>query len=150
MTEVIKKKIEVGIDEELDEYLFLTNEETFLWTPLPFRKSSKPKSEWLTFRLKGKTGLQFIKDEDNLSYKSEKGALKTASGTSKLETLRTHIKDWKNAYDKKGNEIKFMSGNNGVSKKLLDKFPPKLMNEVYEAINRQSTMSEEELTGLEF
>jgi len=148
-TEVIEKKIDKDTEEELRDYCLFTDDETFPWVPKVVRKSNMPRSEWPIFTLKGKVGSQFIKDEDDLAYKTDKKGLRTASGTAKWETLKSHIKGWKNVKDRKGREIKYMSGNNGLAKNLLDRFPPVLMTAIYEAILRQSTMTEGELTGLE-
>ena len=148
--EVVDKIIDDKLQKELDAYRFFTDEAEFLWVPPPYLKSEVPKEDWPVVKIKCRDGLEIAKAEDELGYESKNNKLYTESGTAKIKAIKKYVIGWKNIKDTKGNEVKFMMGNDGVPDKLLKKMPPAYQMGIYQAINRQERLTETELAGLEF
>lgn len=151
MSETEDKVLTKELEEELKAYRFFTDEKEFLWVPPPFLKSEIPKEEWPVVNIKCRDGISIAKAEDDLGYQSKNDKLYTSSGTSRINALKKDIVNWKNIKDAKGNEVPFKRDGKGlVPDSLIRKMPLIFQTGIYDAINKQSRLTPEELAGLEF
>jgi len=142
-------KLTPELQARLNKYRGFADEPVFYWTP-PAIKLYEPKDKWPVFKLKSRTGLDYISAEDEMGYKTVGGFTYTDSGAVKLRRLKTKILGWQNWNDKGGAPIKYDKDINGVLDELIDKMSNQLQEELYEAISNDDNLTDEELQGLEF
>jgi len=140
--------------EKLKGFLAFEKEASFVYVPKIFRdvKNNIPKDFWVVFKLTTKDGIESAKAQDKIGFwDAERTKFTTTLGEYRIDILSSHIIGWKNFMDVKGNKIIFDKNSDGTVKESLIKlFPSDLQIELFEAINNQSKLSEEELMGLEF
>lgn len=160
------KKIE--LNDELKQKIKATKaigfklRNDFLYVPQKFRDTNCqiPKEYWTVFKLKSIMGIAESNICDDVlcntklntnDIKDFKIELKT--GAIRLATLRQCILGWKNFYDEDLNLIPipvFDSFTNTLKDESLNYLSSELQVELYNAIVNNSTLTEEELRGLEF
>jgi hypothetical protein len=141
--------------------------ETFPWVPPIYRELDSvggylfPKTIWPLFTLKAKDGLEVAQLEDRAGYTEYNlGApldrrYVSTSGSFRVETLRRGVKRWKNLRkDDLVTIIPFRDdylGEDGLlTEEAIRVIPPSLQQALYEAINERSTLTQEELQGLDY
>ena len=157
------------LKDKLRGYQAFTVETPFIFVPKVFRENL-PKEQWPLFLLRSKNGTEVAKLEDTLvSREISNGAdgadntsIRINSGSNRLSTIEIGLLRVKNLptetgemlqYDKKlGTLTVGQKKLTNISSplKAIEYFPAKLQVELQNAINERSTLSEEELRGLEF
>jgi len=141
--------------------LGFTDNSEFFYTPSFFRakdEDKKPlleKSFWPVFKLQGKDGITASDDINNSGYTEfdKDGGKRWVDQTPTIrrKSLQEGIKSWKNLFDSEGKEIVFETEEDGnVKFSLLKRIPAVWLIDIANAIQDRSTLSEEELQGLEF
>ena len=168
-------KLTPEVKAKLDGFLGFTVEATFKYTFKVFRQKDEsgnfivPKETWPIFTLKSLDGLEAAKREDSAGYvtldtKLSETKLHLESGSSRISTLEKGIKGVNNLILEDGSVLDFDSvqeiitirngkkskATKGSVKELIKYLRPVAQMELQEAINERSTLSDEELQGLEF
>lgn len=147
--EVEDLKITPELQAKLDRYRAFSDYPVFFWTP-PLIRKYMPKEKWPVFKLESRTGLDFIKAEDEMGYRTVNGFTYTCSGEVKLNRLKKKCLGWKNWPDGKGGFVEYKADENGVLDELIDRMGVELQEELYAAISGDDKLTKEELQGLEF
>jgi hypothetical protein len=135
----------------------------FLYVPQRCRQRTMdgaweiPKELWPVFTIRGIDGVESTLAEDNLHGtvsvdESGKSSVTIKSGRHKITTCSRGILTWKNLRDNTGKLIappEQDSITGGVTTDALRVLPASLLAELANAINERSTLTEEELLGLE-
>lgn len=158
MTEIVDKKLDNETRKLLAEtgMLGFTENPEFLYVPKAFRESEKIKKEfWPIFKLIGKNGIESAKMEDGMGHmeyddKNDVRRWIGKSGSSRIGILSDGIKGWKTFYDKDGELIPFRENNGKISTHSLERVPVALAIELSNAILDRTSLTQEELLGLEF
>ena len=140
--------------------LGFTENVEFKYVPEIFREKNEDgtykidKKYWAIFLLKGKDGIEVQKMEDGLGYMEydKEGTRKyvTKTGLTRITLLTDCIKGWKNWFDAEGKEIPFRENNGKITSHSLKRIPITLSMELANAITDRTTLSEEELLGLDY
>lgn len=157
----IKKTKEMRLTPEMKKKLLgfigFTKDPVFKYVPKIYREKNEkgefeiPKSLWPVFTLKGRTGLEIAELEDNTGYfDADAKRMHITMGSQRIKMLATNIMGWSNFYDDNEEIIECKRVGGEIYKTSLQRLPDLLQKELFEAINMQSRLSEEELQGLEF
>ncbi len=133
----------------------------FIYVPKMYREKNTldeykiPKELWAKFKLQGKDGIEASKMEDAMGYMEWDDTNNTKrwvgkSGSHRMKILTDGIKGWSNWYDVNGEEIPFRENNNVISTHSLKRIPAKLAIELANAIVDRTSLSAEELEGLDY
>lgn len=156
---VVDLDLEAQHKAELMDFLGYDKEtNVFPYVPKIYRTLfPEDKSRWAVFTLRGKDGITYAQTEDDVGMLAmdDKGVVsgfKTMSGTQRLKILRDGVVGWKNFFDGAGNEIQFVpiAGKQTISDNSLRFLKPKLQEELVNAINERSVLTDEELLGLKY
>lgn len=155
LTEEMKEKLKGVLGFQIDS--------TFPYVPIAYREKNGdgkyivPKELWPVFTLKSKNGIEVAKAEDNAGYvtmaEKQDAKIFMTGGAARLDTLRKGVKAWKNWRDESGilipfDERKDIQGGQ-LSDAKMKMFKVDLQKDLQNAINERSTLSPEELQGLE-
>jgi hypothetical protein len=130
---------------------------TFPYVPKIYRREGLPKELWPIFFLRGLDGVETAGLEDEMhgsvTVDSSNGtSVKINSAKVRVKTVKLGVISWKNFRDSDGNLIPSPakdSLNNGITEDGLRYLPPSLQVELCNAITEHSTLTDEELLGLE-
>lgn len=161
---------EVTLTEEerkaLRGSLAIRPDETFQYVPQAYRcytikdgvyVYTVRKELWPVFTLKGVDGVQATLDEDNLHGEVHmdgggKSSITVRRGQHSLRTCARGIITWRNLRDASGRLVSPPEPDTltkGIKEDALRILPPALIAELTNAITERSTLTEEELRGLE-
>lgn len=140
--------------------LGFTENVEFKYVPKAFREKNEDstykleKKYWAVFNLKGKDGIEALKMEDGLGHmeyddKKNKRTYISKTGSHRITLLTDCIIGWKNWFDADGREIPFRSNGTKISSHSLKRIPVLWAIELANAITERTTLSEEELQGLD-
>lgn len=142
--------------EKLSGFLGFSKNPIFKYVPEVYRQKDEkgnyifPKEVWPVFTLKGRTGLEIAELEDNSGYFDTEGKkMHVTLGSQRIKMLGTNILGWSNFYDDNDELIECKRVAGEVYKTSMQRLPDKLQRELFNAINEQSRLTEEELQGLE-
>lgn len=134
----------------------------FLYVPKAFRVKKDgeyaiPRDQWTVFKLRGLMGIATTEVGYEMYDVEWDGAqvkgVKINSARAKISVCKRGIIDVKNLYNEDFEVVKF-SGRDQLTGRLpdsdIDLMPPDLIEEIYGAIVENSTLTNEELLGLEF
>jgi len=164
-------EITPDIKEKLKGFLGFQVEAAFRYVPKVFRDNNLSKNLWPVWTLRSKDGISIAKSEDSIGYvemdkkDTESTKYRTQSGTQRIETLREGIVSVKNfrcengsiiEYDKTSSYMKISPLEGEPKEKagadiesLIKMLSAEYQIEIANAINERSTLTSEELLGLE-
>ncbi len=155
-TQTKEMRLTPEIKEKLSGYIGFTKNPVFKYVPKIYREKDEkeeyiiPQAVWPVFTLKGRTGLEIAELEDNSGYfDSEAKRMHITVGTQRIKLLKTNILGWSNFYDDNDEIIECKRVAGEVYKTSMQRLPDKLQRELFNAINTQSRLADEELLGLE-
>jgi hypothetical protein len=159
------------LQKKLSGFLGFSIDANFQYTFKVYRENNVPKDLWPLFTLKSLDGLEVAQREDKAGFTSldqESGQvqLHIGSGSKRIATLESGIVAIKNfiledgstlSFDKESGKITILAQKNGKQSSvvgtvsdIIKYLPAAAQLELQEAINEHSSLSEEELQGLEF
>ena len=140
------------LEEKLRAVRGFSQKAKFLYVPEVYRQNANviPKKEWPIFELKGKDGIDLADSEDDLGHELKNGKVYTSTGEVRIKVLKSNILGWKNFLDTENKEIVFVKDSDGVTTTCIARLTSVLQVELNVAINAHSTLTQEELEGLEF
>lgn len=139
---------------------------TFKYVPLAFRSGGIDKAMWPVFVLKSKDGLEVAKSEDEAGYVEldNRNKLRLETGAQRVATLERGIVSVKNMLMESGDVVSYTTdsrtmkiqradGSESVKncdvRGLIRLMPAAMQTELQNVINERSTLTPEELSGLE-
>lgn len=112
-----------------------------------------PKEYWPVFTLQGMGGIESTKLENDMGYtefdKDGKSRYISKSGGQKMKILKDCLKGWVNYRDSTGEFIEYRENNGKVNPACLDRMAPSHITELVNAITERTSLTHEELEGLE-
>ena len=151
MGEVTDMKYSPEVQARLQSLVGFSEDATFLYV-CKVHRENLPKSAWPVFKLRGKTGIEVAKIEDAAGFFDVKNQrMIFTTGSQRLETLAGGIIGWNAKFvDGAGKSIPFAAEDGRVTENSLKRLSATLQVELQNAINEQSSLTPEELQGLEY
>jgi hypothetical protein len=155
------KVVDIVMDEKTKErmknVLAFRVDAEFNFVPAVCREKDKkgeyfiPKNLWPVFTLKSLNGIDLSEVEDHISYRviekhgdDVRMRLYNTTGSARIEILKRGVISHSNYRDMDGKVIPF------TGEETIAKYPVSLQNELQDAIEKHSVLTEDETRGLEF
>lgn len=148
--QTVNKILSPEIEEKLKKLRGFSPKSIFLWTP-DIYKENLPKEEWPIFKFSNRDAKDLADAEDNflINLVDESNA-KSNSSNLRLIILKKNIKGWKNYFDKQNKPIEYIEKDGEITNECLYRLSSEIQEQILDAINAESHLTDEEKEGLEF